>query len=66
MSVAHKRMLYIGGLDDAVTEDLVRAAFIPFGEILSINLPADAVSSNCCNLRVFTVCLQKNTEDLDL
>jgi peptidyl-prolyl isomerase E (cyclophilin E) len=39
--ISHKRTLYIGGLDDNVTEDLLRAAFIPFGEILSINIPMD-------------------------
>jgi len=36
--------LYIGGLDDGVNEDLIRAAFIPFGEILSVNFTVDAIT----------------------
>lgn len=36
-----KRTIYVGGLDDQVTQDLLRAAFVPFGDILQINLPAD-------------------------
>ena len=43
--IGHKRTVYVGGLDDLVTEDLVRAGFQPFGEILSINFPIDQYSS---------------------
>lgn len=38
-------MLYVGGLDASVTEALVHAAFIPFGDIKEINMPLDPESS---------------------
>ena len=34
--LATKRMVYVGGLGDDVKEDLIRAAFIPFGNIRSV------------------------------
>ncbi len=34
--------LYVGGLDEAVTLDLLRAAFLPFGNVKDIQLPLDA------------------------
>eukprot|EP00038_Savillea_parva_P017615 m.21166 g.21166 ORF g.21166 m.21166 type:complete len:335 (-) comp3865_c0_seq1:130-1134(-) len=37
----NKRMLYVGGLADEVTAQTVRAAFIPFGEIVDVQLPLD-------------------------
>ncbi len=33
-----------GGLEESVTEDIVRAAFQPFGELTDVNLPLDATS----------------------
>ncbi|EFA84381.1 hypothetical protein PPL_03459 [Heterostelium album PN500] len=36
-----KKTLYVGGLDDNVTVDTLRGAFIPFGEIRDISLPLD-------------------------
>lgn len=36
-----RRALYIGGLDPAVTETTLRAAFIPFGPIQHIDIPMD-------------------------
>lgn len=36
-----QRMLYVGGLDAAVTADTLRAAFIPFGELVDVQLPMD-------------------------
>ena len=38
---ADKRVLYVGGLEDDVTDKLVHAAFIPFGEIQDVNVPMD-------------------------
>jgi peptidyl-prolyl isomerase E (cyclophilin E) len=35
------KMLYVGGLDHSVTEEIVYAAFIPFGDIREVNLPKD-------------------------
>eukprot|EP01117_Protostelium_nocturnum_P014242 TRINITY_DN5409_c0_g1_i2.p1 TRINITY_DN5409_c0_g1~~TRINITY_DN5409_c0_g1_i2.p1 ORF type:complete len:175 (-),score=54.07 TRINITY_DN5409_c0_g1_i2:12-536(-) len=40
-AVNPKRTIYIGGLDDSTTNELLRAAFIPFGDILQVNLPSD-------------------------
>lgn len=40
-SSASRKALYIGGLDPAVTESTLRAAFIPFGPIQSIDMPMD-------------------------
>ena len=39
-----KRTLYVGGIDEAVTEDIVKAAFIPFGELTDVKLPMDNAS----------------------
>ena len=36
---ADKRVLYVGGLEDEVTDKLVHAAFVPFGEIQQIDVP---------------------------
>lgn len=36
-----KRTVYVGGLADEVTEKLINAAFIPFGDIVDIQMPID-------------------------
>eukprot|EP00918_Siedleckia_nematoides_P009043 GHVU01019778.1.p1 GENE.GHVU01019778.1~~GHVU01019778.1.p1 ORF type:complete len:137 (+),score=11.99 GHVU01019778.1:67-477(+) len=36
-----KRTLYIGGLDEQVTKETLKAAFIPFGDIRSVDIPCD-------------------------
>ncbi|KAI9550955.1 hypothetical protein GHT06_011421 [Daphnia sinensis] len=36
-----KRNIYVGGLPDEADESVVRAAFIPFGEIVNIEIPPD-------------------------
>ncbi|KAI9328489.1 peptidyl-prolyl cis-trans isomerase E-like protein [Zopfochytrium polystomum] len=41
---AEKSTVYVGGLDDAVTTEILHAAFIPFGDIVEIQLPPDAES----------------------
>eukprot|EP00698_Gefionella_okellyi_P005967 TRINITY_DN153_c0_g1_i1.p2 TRINITY_DN153_c0_g1~~TRINITY_DN153_c0_g1_i1.p2 ORF type:complete len:115 (-),score=20.29 TRINITY_DN153_c0_g1_i1:162-506(-) len=38
---SQKRMLFVGGLDDEVNAEILKAAFIPFGEIADINFPVD-------------------------
>jgi peptidyl-prolyl isomerase E (cyclophilin E) len=38
---ASRRALYIGGLDTAVTETTLRAAFLPYGPIQHIDIPMD-------------------------
>jgi len=40
-SLQSRRALYIGGLDSAVTESTLRAAFLPFGPIQHIDIPMD-------------------------
>merc|ERR1719217_1446906 len=39
--VNDKRTLYVGGLEESVNEDTLRAAFVPFGDIIDVNLPLD-------------------------
>lgn len=39
--MADKRTVYVGGLADEVTEQLVNDAFIPFGDIVEIQMPVD-------------------------
>ena len=34
--LATKRIVYVGGLGEEIKEDLIRAAFIPFGTIKSV------------------------------
>ncbi|CAH0477366.1 unnamed protein product [Peronospora belbahrii] len=38
---ADKRILYVGGLDKQVTEQILYTAFIPFGPISSVQIPVD-------------------------
>ena len=45
MSVNDKRTLYVGGLEESVTADILRAAFVPFGEVTDLSLPLDQTSS---------------------
>nr|XP_053628418.1 peptidyl-prolyl cis-trans isomerase E-like [Cherax quadricarinatus] len=41
MSSSNKRILYVGGLADEVTEDVLRSAFTPFGDVVDIQIPLD-------------------------
>lgn len=34
-------LLYTGGLADEVTEDILRSAFTPFGDLVDIQIPLD-------------------------
>eukprot|EP00894_Picocystis_sp_ML_P002894 jgi/Pico_ML_1/53411/g3966.t1 len=34
--------LYVGGLEDGVTESTLHAAFVPFGTVRQVSLPVDA------------------------
>ncbi|XP_015789580.1 peptidyl-prolyl cis-trans isomerase E [Tetranychus urticae] len=40
----NKRIIYVGGLADEVDEKTLNAAFIPYGDIIDINLPIDFAS----------------------
>jgi len=39
-------VLYIGGLEDTVSEKILYSAFIPFGEVKSIEIPVDFATRN--------------------
>ncbi|KAF9565638.1 hypothetical protein EC968_004034 [Mortierella alpina] len=41
---SNKSTLYVGGLDEQVTSQVLHAAFIPFGEITQIEIPPDPTS----------------------
>ncbi|KAM3580814.1 Peptidyl-prolyl cis-trans isomerase cyp10 [Umbelopsis sp. WA50703] len=41
-----KTTVFVGGLDQEVTEKLLYSAFIPFGDIISVQIPPDPSSSN--------------------
>ena len=45
-NASDKLIVYVGGLDDTVDEKILHAAFIPFGEIKSIELPRDHSTRN--------------------
>eukprot|EP01041_Mallomonas_annulata_P002451 gene2451-4759_t len=36
-----KKTLYVGGIDSSVTEEILYAAFIPFGDLREVNIPKD-------------------------
>lgn len=38
---AKKNMLFVGGLAEEVTEEILHAAFIPFGDLRSVQIPRD-------------------------
>lgn len=38
--------VYIGGLPPSVTEEVLRAAFIPFGELVDVSIPAGKQDPN--------------------
>ncbi|KAL7275889.1 hypothetical protein RUND412_001166 [Rhizina undulata] len=41
-----KSTIFVGGLDPAVTKDHLFAAFLPFGEIIEVQLPRDDRSAS--------------------
>jgi peptidyl-prolyl isomerase E (cyclophilin E) len=45
-----KNSLYVGGLEEEVTEDILFAAFVPFGPLRSVNIPKDYKESKYQNL----------------
>jgi len=36
-----KATIFVGGLDQAVTKEILHSAFLPFGDILEVQLPRD-------------------------
>jgi len=51
MNTRKKRTVFVGGLDDRVTEELLQAAFIPFGDIKSVSIPKDFTSTASANIK---------------
>jgi len=43
-----RKMLFVGGLDDKVNEEVLHAAFIPFGTIKEVHIPRDFKKSKFC------------------
>ncbi|XP_066926490.1 peptidyl-prolyl cis-trans isomerase-like [Clytia hemisphaerica] len=43
--MANKKIIYIGGLAEEVDDKMIQAAFIPFGDILDVNIPIDYETS---------------------
>lgn len=41
MSSNSKRTIYVGGLAEEVDEKVLNAAFIPFGDIVDVQIPVD-------------------------
>lgn len=41
MASNNKRTVYVGGLEEAVDDKILHAAFIPFGDIMDIQIPLD-------------------------
>ncbi|KAK2079334.1 hypothetical protein QBZ16_003025 [Prototheca wickerhamii] len=39
-----KTTLYVGGLEENVTQEILHAAFIPFGEVKDVSIPLDHAS----------------------
>lgn len=36
-----KRTIYVGGLGDEVDEKVLNAAFVPFGDLIDVQIPLD-------------------------
>ena len=36
-----KKILYVGGIDEIIDQRLLTAAFIPFGDIVEVQIPLD-------------------------
>lgn len=41
MESNQRKVLFVGGLDPSVNEEVLHAAFIPFGIIKEVNIPKD-------------------------
>jgi RNA recognition motif-containing protein len=48
-----RNLLYVGGLENEVTEDTLFAAFVPFGPLRSVQIPKDFKESKS------TICILK-------
>ena len=39
--MSRKKVLYVGGIEDSVSQEVLFAAFIPFGDIKEVSIPRD-------------------------
>lgn len=58
--LATKRIVYVGGVGDDIKEELIRAAFIPFGSIKSVSM----VRMFCSVYSLCLVCIEKILKDV--
>lgn len=49
-----RRTIYVGGLSEEVTTEILYAAFLPFGDITECVIPTETVKSN--NDMLFSLC----------
>lgn len=58
MSSRKRNIVYCGGIDQTVNEEILQAAFIPFGDIRSIQIPKDFVQGMIlCSVGLLSYCL---------
>ena len=55
MNCWFKLCLLLGGLAEEVDEKILQAAFIPFGDIIDINIPLDYETGLCVFLIQFII-----------
>src|ERR1700749_547098 len=58
-----KATVYVGGLDNAVSEKTLHAAFIPFGDIVDVSLPKPDLPSSTDPHRGFGYVEYESAED---
>ena len=51
-----RRMVYVGGLEQSVSEETLHAAFIPFGNIREVSIPKDFKESKTIFNELTIVC----------
>lgn len=54
-----KRALYVGGLDKQATEQVLYAAFVPFGPLKSVQVPMDYSTRTCVWTTLSVICCVK-------
>jgi len=42
LRMTERRNLYVGGIDEDVTNAVLKAAFLPFGDVVDVSIPVDA------------------------
>ena len=55
-----KPIIYIGGLDDQVDEKTLHSAFVPFGEIKTIEMPLDHTTGKNYLIRLLKINIERH------